>query len=65
LRLDGRKPGESRAIKARLGFLRTADGSVLLEQGQTRVLAAVFGPCEGRRRAEQQHDRAQINVDVS
>jgi exosome complex component RRP41 len=65
LRMDGRRPGESRAIRVRLGFLSRADGSVLLETGQTRVLAAVFGPREAQRRSEQQHDRAHLAVNVT
>merc|ERR1712079_533249 len=46
LRLDGRKANELRVIKSRLGVFGQADGSAYLEQGNTKVLAAVYGPRE-------------------
>ncbi len=39
-RVDGRGPGEIRAVGVRTGYLEWAEGSVLLEMGKTRVLAA-------------------------
>ena len=48
LRLDGRKPEELRQIKTRLGVFGQADGSAYLEQGNTKVLAAVYGPHDMR-----------------
>lgn len=44
LRVDGRRPLELRQIKVRLGVFGQADGSAYLEQGKTKVLAAVYGP---------------------
>ena len=46
LRIDGRKPNELRRIKCSLGVFAQADGSAYLEQGNTKVLAAVYGPHE-------------------
>ena len=39
-RVDGRGPKDLRPIKLELGYLEWAEGSVLFEMGQTRVLAA-------------------------
>lgn len=44
LRLDGRRPHELRRIRCKLGVFEQPDGSAYLEQGNTKVLAAVFGP---------------------
>jgi exosome complex component RRP41 len=44
LRLDGRRPTELRRTSVDLGVLPQADGSAWVEAGNTRVLAAVFGP---------------------
>nr|CAG4640291.1 EOG090X0BHT [Daphnia pulex] len=46
LRIDGRKPNELRRIRCSLGIFSQADGSAYLEQGNTKVLAAVYGPHE-------------------
>lgn len=46
LRIDGRKIDEMRPIKMKVGVLDNADGSALVEIGNTRVLAAVYGPKE-------------------
>jgi ribonuclease PH len=40
LRSDGRAPGDLRPLKIETGYLEWAEGSVLLEMGKTRVLAA-------------------------
>ena len=45
-RIDGRKPTELRRIQCKLGAFRQADGSAYIEQGNTKVLAAVYGPHE-------------------
>lgn len=45
-RIDGRKPTELRRIQCRLGVFSQADGSAYIEQGNTKVLAAVYGPHE-------------------
>ncbi|XP_041971644.1 exosome complex component RRP41 [Aricia agestis] len=44
LRLDGRRPDELRRIRCKLGVFTQPDGSAYLEQGNTKVLAAVYGP---------------------
>ena len=44
LRADGRRPLELRRIRMRLGVFSQADGSAYLEQGNTKILATVYGP---------------------
>ncbi|VVC86876.1 unnamed protein product [Leptidea sinapis] len=44
LRLDGRRPNELRRIRCKLGVFTQPDGSAYLEQGNTKVIAAVYGP---------------------
>lgn len=48
LRLDGRRPNELRKICCKLGVFSQPDGSAYLEQGNTKVLAAVYGPHQVR-----------------
>jgi len=48
LRLDGRRPTELRQIRCKLGVFSQADGSAYVEQGNTKVLAAVYGPHQVR-----------------
>lgn len=38
MRADGRKPTELRALKITPGYIKTADGSVLIEMGDTKVI---------------------------
>uniref|UniRef100_A0A8U8AXS8 Uncharacterized protein n=1 Tax=Geospiza parvula TaxID=87175 RepID=A0A8U8AXS8_GEOPR len=65
-RADGRRPDELRKVRARLGVLARADGSAYLEQGNTKVLAAVYGPHEVRgSRAKAPPDRALLSVRCS
>lgn len=45
-RIDGRKPEELRDLKMEVGILERADGSAMVELGNTRILAAVIGPRE-------------------
>jgi ribosomal RNA-processing protein RRP41/SKI6 (EC 3.1.13.-) len=45
-RKDGRAYNEIRPLKAEVGILKNADGSAYFEIGNTKVLAAVFGPRE-------------------
>ena len=45
-RVDGRRPHELRKIQCRLSVFKQADGSAYIEQGNTKVLAAVYGPHE-------------------
>jgi exosome complex component RRP41 len=46
LRMDGRRPGELRRIDAKMGVVSKADGSALFRQGNTQVLATIYGPKE-------------------
>jgi len=64
-RQDGRKSDDLRRIACRLGVYRQADGSAYLEQGLTKVLAAVYGPHEPRRNRNLLADRARINCQYS
>jgi len=45
-RLDGRRADELREIHCKMGVFSQADGSAYIEQGNTKVLAAVYGPHE-------------------
>ena len=45
-RIDGRRPNELRRIQCRMGVFEQADGSAYIEHGNTKVLAAVYGPHE-------------------
>ena len=47
-RIDGRRSFELRRIQCKLGVFKQADGSAYIEQGNTKVLAAVYGPHEAR-----------------
>ena len=62
LRLDGRRPDEMRPIKIELGVLKNADGSALFEMGNTKVIAAVYGPKEMHPRHLALPDRAVLRV---
>jgi exosome complex component RRP41 len=48
LRIDGRRANELRQMQCKMGVLAQADGSAYVEQGQTKVLCAVYGPREVR-----------------
>ena len=65
LRLDGRRAGELRRLRCRLGVFGQADGSAYLEMGNTKVLAAVYGPHEAKSRAKAASDRAVVNCQYS
>ncbi|XP_077983385.1 exosome complex component RRP41-like [Glandiceps talaboti] len=65
-RADGRRPHELRKIRCRMGVFQQADGSAYIEQGNTKVLATVYGPHEitgGRSKAL--HDKVLINCQYS
>lgn len=67
-RVDGRRPTELREITCRLGVFEQADGSAYVEVGNTRVLAAIYGPHEvrgGSKSKQSGHDRAIINCQYS
>ena len=46
LRIDGRKPNELRKLSCEVGVFEQADGSASLSQGNTKVIATVYGPHE-------------------
>eukprot|EP00842_Homolaphlyctis_polyrhiza_P002427 jgi/Hompol1/3185/HPOL_003138-RA len=48
LRVDGRRPLELRRLLARVGVFSQADGSAYIELGNTKCIAAVYGPKEPR-----------------
>lgn len=52
LRSDGRRGDEVRRIQCLLGSMPDCDGSAVLDQGLTRVLACVHGPREAAARSE-------------
>ncbi|MEM2341953.1 MAG: exosome complex exonuclease Rrp41 [Candidatus Bathyarchaeia archaeon] len=58
LRVDGRKPNELRPIRMEVGVLSNADGSAYIEQGKSKILAAVYGPREVHPRHLALPDRA-------
>ncbi|XP_047324641.1 exosome complex component RRP41 homolog [Impatiens glandulifera] len=65
LRLDGRRPMEMRQIRAELGAVSKADGSALFEMGNTKVIAAVYGPREVQNRSQANEERALIRCEYS
>ena len=62
-RVDGRRAGETRRLRIRLGTAPAADGSAYIELGNTKVLAMVSGPHEASRKGV--HDAAMLSVEVS
>ncbi|MEZ0393911.1 MAG: exosome complex exonuclease Rrp41 [Desulfurococcaceae archaeon] len=61
-RVDGRKPDELRPISMKVGVIKNADGSALVEYGNTKVVAAVYGPREASYRVPILPDRATLRV---
>ncbi|MHA1248002.1 MAG: exosome complex exonuclease Rrp41 [Candidatus Thorarchaeota archaeon] len=60
LRLDGRRPDELRPIEFEVGVLKTADGSAMIKQGKTHIIAAVYGPRELHPRHLTLNDKAYL-----
>eukprot|EP00033_Pygsuia_biforma_P001576 GCRY01001775.1.p1 GENE.GCRY01001775.1~~GCRY01001775.1.p1 ORF type:complete len:241 (+),score=6.53 GCRY01001775.1:163-885(+) len=65
LRNDGRRVGELRKTQARMGLFHRTDGSAYLEIGNTKVLAAVYGPREVSQRSHRISDRCFLNCEYS
>lgn len=65
LRTDGRRAEELRRMRAELGVIHSADGSASFEMGNTKVLAAVYGPHEVTNRSQALHDRALVRCEYS
>jgi exosome complex component RRP41 len=61
-RVDGRKADELRETKMEVGVLEEADGSAMVEIGNTRVVASVFGPQDLHPKHLQESDRAVIKM---
>jgi len=61
-RLDGRKFDELRELKVKAGIIPNADGSAEVTLGETKVVAAVYGPREVLPRHLSEPDRAYLNV---
>ena len=61
-RLDGRRPDELRPMKIEIGVLKNADGSSLVEVGNTKIIAAVYGPREMHPRHLALPNRAVLRV---
>jgi len=57
-RTDGRGPADLRPIHIEVDVLANADGSAYVEQGNTKILAAVYGPKEVHPRHMGLPDRA-------
>jgi len=65
LRVDGRRARELRQVRVKMGLFSRADGSCYYEQGNTKVLVAVYGPREAERSHKHQHDKATVNCEYS
>ena len=67
--MDGRRANELRKVKCKMGLFDKADGSAYFEQGNTKVVAVVYGPREVARanRGEDsaQHDMALVRCQYS
>ena len=61
-RLDGRALDEMRKIKIKAGIIPQADGSCELEIGETKVVAAVYGPKKVLPKHLEEATRAYLNV---
>lgn len=59
-RLDGRTPDQLRPIKITANPIKNATGSAMIEWGNNRILAAVYGPREALPKHTSDPDRAII-----
>lgn len=59
------RPKELRQLKAQLGVLAAADGSALFEMGNTKVLAAVFGPKPVEQRSQEDERRCIVKCEYA
>ncbi|KAB7493624.1 UNVERIFIED_CONTAM: hypothetical protein RMT77_010195 [Armadillidium vulgare] len=65
LRQDGRTVSCLRKISCRLGLYDQPNGSSYIEMGNTKILAAVYGPHEVKNLKKQQLDEVIIQCEVS
>lgn len=61
-RRDGRKANQIRPLAAEQGILNRADGSARFVQGNTSVLAAVYGPAPAKSARMERADGATVDV---
>ena len=54
-----------RRLRCSLGVLPSAAGSAIFELGNTRALAAVYGPREVTLRSDALHDRCTLRCEVT
>ncbi|CAL9135037.1 unnamed protein product [Musa textilis] len=64
-RLDGRRPNDMRQIRGEIGVVAKADGSALFEMGNTKVIAAVYGPREVQNKSQQVNNQALVRCEYS
>lgn len=60
---DGRTANQIRPLAVEQGLLNRADGSARFVQGNTSVLAAVYGPAPPKATRMEKLDRARVNVE--
>lgn len=60
---DGRKANQIRPLAVEQGLLNRADGSARFVQGNTSVLAAVYGPAPPKAVRMEKLDRARVEVE--
>eukprot|EP01083_Nonionella_stella_P146303 460018_1 len=65
LRQDGRRVQETRNIEVSLGVNSKADGSALYRIGNTKCIAAVFGPHEPTFYRDAKHDRVLLTCEFN
>lgn len=61
-RIDGRTPTEMRDVEMEVDVLERADGSARVEVGDTRIVAAVFGPKTLHPEHLQEPDKARLEA---
>ncbi|CAG9325987.1 unnamed protein product [Blepharisma stoltei] len=61
-RQDGRRPGELRQIKIKLGVVDNSSGSALFQIGHTSVLAFIHGPKQTKHEKESGHIHCYFNT---
>ena len=64
-RPDGRKIDEMRAVKAKVGIVPNADGSAMFSFGETKAIAAVYGPRKMHPQHAQDPEKATLRCDYN
>eukprot|EP00823_Brevimastigomonas_motovehiculus_P000453 TRINITY_DN10557_c0_g1_i1.p1 TRINITY_DN10557_c0_g1~~TRINITY_DN10557_c0_g1_i1.p1 ORF type:complete len:245 (+),score=36.02 TRINITY_DN10557_c0_g1_i1:59-793(+) len=65
LRSDGRRAKEIRKIECKMGLFSQCDGSASYEQGNTKMIACVYGPRESKTKSKTLHDRAVVTCEYN